>query len=110
LEQVQERSSNAARTNQLVTEYNVLCCSAFYKHNTIDDLVQDNKAILSLVGLPRRLYYKAVPVPKEATQHDAQPSTRSCLSDASKETLKLTLPVLNFSGKSEMVVTLPSLR
>jgi hypothetical protein len=28
----------------------------------------------------------------------------------SKETLKLTLPVLTFSGKSEMVVTLPSLR
>jgi len=28
----------------------------------------------------------------------------------SKETLKLTLPVLTFSGKSEMVVTLPLLR
>ena len=76
----------------------------------MDDLVQDNNVVLSLVRLPRRLYDKAVPVPKEATQHDAQPSTRSCLSDASKETLKLTLPVLTFSVKSEMVVTLPSLR
>jgi len=107
---VQERSNSATRTNQLVTEYNVLCCNAFYKHNAIDDPVQDNNAVLSLVGLPRRLYDKAVSVPKEATQHDAQPSPCSCLSDASKETLKLTLPVLTFSGKSEMVVTLPSLR
>jgi len=45
-------------------------------------------------------------------RHSTMPNRRHVVvcRRQSKETLKLTLPVLTFSGKSEMVVTLPLLR
>jgi hypothetical protein len=65
----------------------------------MDDLVQDNNVVLSLVRLPRRLYDKAVPVPKEATQHDAQPSTRSCQSEAKQRNFEIDIACLDFQRK-----------
>ena len=115
MQQVQKRSIYATRTKQLVTEYTALCCIAFYKHYTIVLRVQDDNAVLNLVRLPRRLYGKAVLVPKKATPHDAQPSARSCLSEAKQRNFEIDIArsnklVLTFSGKLEKVVTLSSLR
>jgi len=115
LQQVPKRSIYATRTKQLVTDYRALCCIAFYKHNTIVLLVQDDNVVVNLVRLPRRLYGKAVLVPRKAVQHDAQPSARSCLSEAKQRNFEIDIARSNklvptFSGKLEKAVTLPSLR
>jgi len=75
-------------------------------------LVQNNNAVLGLVGIPRRLYNKQSGSGTKGGDTARCPTvdTKLSVKRQSNETLKLTLPVLTFSVKLEMVVTLPSLR